>query len=148
MPRIIDRFEGEYHWLSNFWPAIVLLDRVDYPTVEHAYQAAKFDSVNMSGTQFTRAIIRAARTPAEAKKLGRIRGIRRDWNNVRLDAMLDLLRQKFDHPELLEKLKATGDATLIKGNNYGDVYWGVCDGKGENHLGKLLMQVRKEINGN
>ena len=28
-----------------------------------------------------------------------------------------------------------------------DFFWGVCNGKGENHLGKILMKVRDEIRG-
>jgi N-glycosidase YbiA len=59
--------------------------------------------------------------------------------------MRGLLRQKFSSGELYEKLLATGDALLVEGNSWGDRYWGQVQGTGENHLGKLLMQVRKEL---
>jgi hypothetical protein len=37
----ITTFAGTYCWLSNFHPSTVQLDRVEYPTVEHAYQAPR-----------------------------------------------------------------------------------------------------------
>ena len=45
---------------------------------------------------------------------------------------------------MASRLINTGDAILIEGNTWGDTYWGVCDGVGENRLGKLLMEVREE----
>jgi predicted NAD-dependent protein-ADP-ribosyltransferase YbiA (DUF1768 family) len=59
--------------------------------------------------------------------------------------MRDLLRQKFAHPELRRLLLATGDAELVEGNTWGDRFWGVCAGRGQNHLGRLLMAIRAEI---
>uniref|UniRef100_UPI00345E83CD NADAR domain-containing protein n=1 Tax=uncultured Duncaniella sp. TaxID=2768039 RepID=UPI00345E83CD len=49
------------------------------------------------------------------------------------------------NPALAEKLIATGDAELVEGNYWHDTVWGVCDGVGENHLGKILMRVREEL---
>jgi len=60
--------------------------------------------------------------------------------------MFDLLCQKFyNDPRLKELLRATGDAELVEGNWWGDTFFGVCKGTGENHLGKMLMQVREQI---
>lgn len=59
--------------------------------------------------------------------------------------MKDLVRQKFQHPELKKKLLKTKNATLIEGNTWGDVYWGVCNGVGENNLGKILMETRAKL---
>jgi predicted NAD-dependent protein-ADP-ribosyltransferase YbiA (DUF1768 family) len=58
-----------------------------------------------------------------------------------------LVRQKFREPKLRELLAGTRNAELIEGNYWGDRFWGVYvgDGKGENHLGKILMQVREEV---
>jgi hypothetical protein len=39
----------------------------------------------------------------------------------------------------------TSDKVLIEENNWNDTFWGVCNGVGENNLGRLLMQVRGEI---
>lgn len=55
-----------------------------------------------------------------------------------------LLRQKFHDPELQQRLLDTGSEELVEGNTWGDVYWGVCDGKGQNNLGKILMDLRRE----
>lgn len=80
-----------------------------------------------------------------AKRRGRKLTIRSDWNKVKDDVMLELLRLKFAIPDLRDKLLATENATLIEGNTWGDTYWGVCRGIGDNTLGVLLMQVRSEI---
>lgn len=65
--------------------------------------------------------------------------------------MLDALRLKFANEDLGYKLQETGDKWLEEGNDWHDNYWGVChcikcqDIMGKNHLGKLLMKVRKEM---
>jgi ribA/ribD-fused uncharacterized protein len=89
--------------------------------------------------------IRSALTPGKAKRLGRKVTLRANWELIKIDVMLDLVRQKFQDPDLAWMLINTGDAELIEGNHWGDKFWGVCNGEGENHLGKILMQVRDEI---
>ena len=70
--------------------------------------------------------------------------IRGDWDKVKVATMHVLVWQKFvDHMDLLEKLLATDNAELIEGNQWGDRFWGVCREQGENHLGRILMEVRK-----
>src|SRR5690348_9381030 len=64
-PNKIAEFQGEYRFLSNFWPAEVAYEGITYPTAEHAYQAAKTMDVN------ERKRIAALPTPAEAKAAGR-----------------------------------------------------------------------------
>ena len=86
-----------------------------------------------------------AKTPGEAKKLARKLPIRPDWEEVKDQIMLDLVRIKFSKSGLKKALLATGDAELIEGNTWNDTYWGVCKGVGQNKLGKILMQVRKEL---
>ncbi len=133
----IDSFQGEFRWLSNFWPCSVMLDGMTFPSTEHAYQAAKTLTLG-ERKKFQ------VGTAGQAKRLGRKVKIRSDWESVKLDVMLNLLRQKFSSGELRSKLIATGNTELIEGNTWGDRFWGVCDGRGENHLGKLLMKVRAE----
>lgn len=135
----ISSFTGEYRWLSNFWSASVVYDGAIYPTVEHAYQAAKtFD-------QLQRESIRRATSPGIAKRAGRRVDIRDDWEAAKLGIMQELVRQKFMVPDLRTKLLNTGDAPLIEGNYWGDTFWGVCRGKGHNHLGRILMSVRAAL---
>lgn len=135
----INEFQGEYRWLSNFWPANVVLDGVTYPSVEYAYVAAKTTDDSL------RREVLACKTSGEAKRLGRKIKLRSDWDDVRLPIMRDLIRQKFAHPELSSRLISTGDAHIIEGNTWGDTFWGVCNGVGENNLGKIIMQVRGDL---
>jgi ribA/ribD-fused uncharacterized protein len=89
--------------------------------------------------------IAAAPTAGRARRLGRSLELQAGWDDLKLGVMLDLLRQKFHLSEYRSKLLATGDSVLIEGNPWGDAYWGVCRSVGENHLGKLIMQVRREL---
>jgi ribA/ribD-fused uncharacterized protein len=136
---MIGPFQGDYAFLSNFSPAVVELDGKVYPTVEHAYQAAK------TLVQGSRTMIRQARTPGQAKRLGRQVPLRPDWERIKVDVMRNLLRQKFAHPDLRRLLLATAPEDLVEINTWGDRYWGVSCGAGENMLGRLLMEVRAEI---
>lgn len=139
VPSIIDRFRGEHYFLSNFWPARVSWQGITYPTVEHAYQAAK------TLLPSEQARIADCETPGKAKRLGRKIHVRSDWDEIKLKVMKDLLRQKFAHDELRAMLLETEHALLIEDNHWGDTYWGQSGGKGENWLGRLLMDVRDEI---
>lgn len=133
----ITSFTGEYRFLSNFWPAEVTFEGEVYPTVEHAYQAAK------TLDKAERAFIQTCKTPGAAKRMGRTITIRDDWGKAKLQVMVELVTEKFQrHKDLLQKLKDTGDRQLIEGNTWGDTYWGVCEGEGENFLGKILMAAR------
>jgi|ERR1019366_3668919 ribA/ribD-fused uncharacterized protein len=135
----IKGFRGRYRWLSNFWPADVILDGMVFGTVEGAYQAAKTLDLTHRRT------IAGLAKPGQAKRFGRKLKVRDDWHEVKLKVMEDLLRQKFAHPDLRQKLLGTGDAYLEESNTWRDFWWGVCDGKGENHLGRLLMKIRQEL---
>jgi ribA/ribD-fused uncharacterized protein len=136
----IGEFQGEYRFLSNFYPAEVVFEGITYPHVEGAYQSAK--TLDMNERRRIAAII----DPAEAKRAGRALKYRADWEQVKFEVMETCVRYKFTHhPELREKLLATGDATLEEGNKWDDRIWGVVDGVGENRLGKILMKVRDEL---
>lgn len=136
----IDSFSGRYRFLSNFWYQDVQLDGVTYATVEHAYQAAKTLDPSI------RQLVRMAGSPGQAKRMGNRIILRPAWDAVKLVVMLDLVRQKFQNSLLLTmELRNTFDASLIEGNHWGDTFWGVCNGKGENNLGKILERVRAEL---
>lgn len=140
--REITSFKGEFEFLSNFYSSPVEMEDVTYPTVEHAFQAAK------TGILHERERVRRATTPGKAKLVGKkitLTGGPAAWNARRVSVMKTLIRKKFTDPDLRAKLLATGDATLIEGNTWNDKFWGVCNGVGENQLGKILMEVRAEI---
>lgn len=136
---MIDKFVGPYRFLSNFWPATVVLDGVAYPSVEHAYVAAKTVVPSL------RTQIAAIVEPGAVKRFGRTFAIRADWEDVRLGIMEDLVRQKFSVEPLRSQLLETGSVELVEGNTWNDQFWGVCRGRGQNHLGKILMRVRDEL---
>lgn len=135
----IDSFRGQYRFLSNFYPSRVKLVDEWYPTVEHAYQAAKTDDLN------ERKQILHCSSPYDAKKLGRTVNVRKNWHDISLRIMRDLNWQKYINLELADRLTATYPHELIEGNNWGDTFWGMVDGVGENHLGKILMRIREQI---
>ncbi len=141
---VIDRFDGEYDWLSNFGDyGFVDVNGMWWDTVEHYYQAKK----SLDPKEQER--VQKASNPGEAKKLGRRVTIRSDWEQgVKLTVMAEALYWKFtQNLGLKVKLLSTGDAELIEGNWWGDRYWGVCYGTGENHLGRLLMALREKLKG-
>ncbi len=140
-------FSGEHRFLSNFHPAEIRGERLTYPSAEHAYQAAKCADEDCRVT-FSHASLTAAR----AKTMGRGVTLRPDWEAVKLTVMLQILRLKFAPGTALSlQLLATDDNKLVEGNQWHDNYWGECTCQRcsirphENHLGRLLMQVRKEL---
>lgn len=135
----ITSFRGNYFFLSNFYPCFVEFEGLRYPSVEHAFQAAK--TLNLNDRKSFQ-VIRAA---SEAKRVGRQVSLRPDWDEIRESVMLQCLRSKFSDEYLRKMLIATGDKILEEGNNHGDKFWGTVNGQGDNHLGKLLMKVREEI---
>ena len=136
---MIDKFDGEYAFLSNFYYSPFMFQGRQYPTVEHFFQAHKAKTYE----DFISVLVEP--TPKGAKQVGRNIKMREDWETVRDTIMLEGLRAKFSIKGLREKLLATGDEELIEGNHWHDTYWGVCNGVGKNKLGKMLMQVREEI---
>lgn len=135
---VIDSFRGDFGFLSNFFESSIWINGERYPSVEHAYQAAK------AGDEVTKKMIREAKTPGIAKKLGQSCQLPYDWDNKKVAVMRELVREKFKNPLLRSLLLATGDAELIEGNTRNDCFWGVCRGSGQNWLGKILMEVREE----
>ncbi len=143
----------ETRFLSNFYPyknkegdqypekVVVFFEGLEFDCTEKAYQAAKtFD------LELRKEISKM--TPYQAKEYWENRGdqVRPDWPAVKLGIMYDLNLQKYhNNPALGQMLLATGDAVLEEGNTWGDTFWGICDGVGENHLGRILMQIRAAL---
>lgn len=137
----ITRFREEYAFLSNFWEAPVTYHGLTYGNNEAAFQAQKCmtEEEKLPFTQLR---------PAKAKKAGRQVLLRPDWEEVKLGIMEEIVRTKFTQNESLKwRLLATGDAILEEGNGWHDVFWGVDakTGEGANHLGKILMKIRREL---
>jgi ribA/ribD-fused uncharacterized protein len=135
----IKGFFGPYRWLSNFYPVEIEWEGLVYRSVEHAYQAAKFYDVDFR--QYIQSFIKAS----NAKKAARLRSVRPDWQQVKLDIMYELTLRKFQKEPLRSLLLATENAYLEETNTWNDTFWGVCNGVGENNLGEILMLVRHKL---
>ena len=134
------QFKDEYRWLSNFADCEVILDGVTYPSVENAYQAAK--TIDLPARELFLDV-----TAGKAKRLGKKIAIREDWESIKLEVMEGLLRQKFNTPKFKTLLLQTKDEQIIEGNTWGDTFWGVDihSGKGKNHLGNIIMIIRRQL---
>lgn len=136
----ITDFHGENFFLSNFYPCRFRWLNHWWDHSEAAYQWSK------NPTEMFYEEIAACKTPGETKRLAKtldIKKTRPGFHDFKVNVMTSILLEKFlQNPELLAKLLATGERELIEGNWWNDTFWGVCNGVGENQLGKVLMFVR------
>ncbi len=135
----INSFRDEYYFLSNFYECSVTYNGLTYKNNEAAFQAQK--CINPKDREkFCN--LRAS----ESKKLGRRVVLRKDWEDIKIKVMTDIVKAKFKQNEdLQKKLLATEDAYLEEENTWGDRIWGTVNGVGANNLGRILMNVRKEL---
>lgn len=136
---MINNFDKEWAFLSNFYESEIEFEGIVYPTNEHFFQAMKTLDVD------ERRAIANCLTPGQAKRMGRRVALRPDWEDIKEDVMFEGLCLKFSDEQLADWLLETGNEELVEGNWWGDTRWGVCNGKGQNKLGKLLMRVRDLI---
>lgn len=142
---MITKFDGDYRFLSNFYPFQVKMQGIVFPSVEHAYQASKtLDMVE-------RRKIAMLPTAGKAKRYGQTLFMVYNFKSYRLDVMEFLLRQKFSTNSILtQELVETHPEELVEGNTWGDQFWGAVwweeaqQWEGENKLGRLLMKIRQE----
>jgi len=139
-------FTYNFRFLSNFYvcPQLIRFESQDYTTVENAYQAAKtIDRKIRHSISYM--------TADQAKRAGAAVKLRPGWDAMKIDVMRLLLREKFAQPDLSRMLLDTAGRELIEGNSWGDTFWGMTYTSGElvgdNHLGKLLMEIRMELEG-
>ena len=132
-------FKSRYRFLSNFYPVDIEYEGILYPSVEHAYQAAKTTDIN------EKLIISKLSTALEAKHHGYKTQLKENWDDIKIDIMFELLKLKFQNDELKMQLIQTKDKYIEETNTWGDKFWGVCGTIGHNHLGQLLMKVRAEL---
>jgi len=147
---IILEFKDKHFFLSNFYPCTINLDGIVFPSAEHAFQAHKCQNKE----DLMRII--NAKSPSEAKRLGRQVSLRPYWEDIKEFVMLRVVKAKFtQNADLQVKLKKTYPCLLVEGNTWGDTYWGVDLRRpdknakygfvGQNRLGEILMLVRREL---
>ena len=138
-------FDNEFSFCSNFAACEITYEGRAYKTSEHAFQAAK--TLNPNEKEW----VASASTPGEAKRRGRQVTLRPDWETVKDQVMLDIVRIKFQDPDMKWRLIKSRDWILCENNYWHDNYWGNCTCErcqnifGQNKLGKILMQVREEV---
>ena len=137
----IESFQGSYRFLSNFYYAPIEYREFKPESVEVAYQATKC-------TDYEDMIMILHMNSWSAKQAGKRVEIREDWDEIKVPAMEQLVFRKFEtYSGLRQLLLGTYPSILEEGNTWGDTFWGVCDGVGENHLGRILMEIRSLLRG-
>lgn len=140
---MIREFQGEYRWLSNFAPVKIVLEGIEYSSVEHAYMSAKSDDKT-----WKLFCANSRNSPGEVKRRSKTITLVDYWESKKVGVMYQCLLQKYHTFPYIELLMATGNEHIQEGNRWGDTFWGVClkTNKGQNTLGNLIMKIRDELN--
>jgi|WetSurSiteA1Bulk_404760.scaffolds.fasta_scaffold29054_2 N-glycosidase YbiA len=147
---MIDSFQGQHRFLSNFYPVEMTINGITYPTAEHVYQAHKSKDLDI------RKHVAKLERPGMAKSFGRTIDLREDWEEIKIPLMREILTIKFNNkrPELRNMLLNTLPYKLVEGNYWHDNFWGYCNcdkcayiphENKMNHLGRLLMEIRDNL---
>jgi len=150
------RDRAEFGFLSHFHPSPIVIDGVDWPTVEHFYQSQK----SLDPRYY--AAVRACATPNMAKRLATVpapgqvdqgswflakrKSPRPDWEEIKLNVMRRADTAKYlQNPDLARRLLATETAELVEDAKH-DVFWGIGrEGTGANWAGRIIMEVRAKL---
>lgn len=137
-------FFAEYRFLSNFYEAPVVFEGIEYSSSEVAYQAQKLDeSARAEFSKFN------AKDSKKKWKEYPLKYDPKEWDKIKGSIMAQIVEAKFDqNPQLKQKLLNTGTKYLEETNFWGDVFYGVCEGKGHNVLGNILMNLRTKFKEN
>lgn len=142
---MIHEFRDENRWLSNFAECEIVVKGLTYPSVENAYMSMK--STDNDWKELCTKI-----TPGQAKTKSKNIVIRDNWDDIKIMVMSFCLTQKFNQEPFKSKLIATGNQNIQEGNRWGDKFWGVdlkeSPNVGENHLGRLIMNIRNGFENN
>jgi len=140
---MINKFDNEYAFLSNFYEHEFEYLGLVFSTAEHAYQAVK------AKNPYDMLWVKESKTPGVAKRRGRKVELKPNWDQDRIGVMLLIVNAKFKDAKLKNKLILTNQQKLVEGNYWHDQFWGNCmcptheDTASSNYLGKILMYVRK-----
>jgi ribA/ribD-fused uncharacterized protein len=122
------------------YPVRIHWEGITYHSSEHAYVASK------TNDRDKKLHIARIECPKQAKKFGRTLKLRADWESVKIPIMYQIVKKKFtENGDLGNMLIFTGNAHIEETNTWNDTFWGVCNGKGKNILGEILMKVRDVV---
>lgn len=134
------KFRDEYYFLSNMYPCEI---KITFPPNKQIYTFKCVESAFQACKCIERIHEFEGLNGYQAKKLGRKVHLREDWEQVKLLIMKKLVYVKFQqHPDLYHRL-INISGPIVEENTWGDKFWGQCNGVGENHLGRILMEVRR-----
>lgn len=132
----ISRFRDEFKFLSNFYEAPVTFKGLTYRNAEAAFQAQKSPEHSKTFERLT---------GSDARRLGRMVPLAADWESSKLSLMEQIVKAKFEqNPDLMAQLLSTGDRRIVELNDWKDDYWGISSAEGQNHLGRILEQIRHD----
>lgn len=135
-------FRGEYNWLSNFFDVKIILDGIEYISVEHAYMSAKSESMEWKSfcSNFTNT---AGKVKRESHKIALVPY----WDLIKIDVMFECLKQKYSQEPFKTKLLNTKNQRIQEGNHHKDTFWGVDleTNIGKNILGILITEIRENL---
>lgn len=144
---VVKEFRDEYFFLSNFYMHPFVWRHIEYPAGEYAFSAAKSlalkDAYIHDMNAHTEKVL-TAKDCKSAKAIGRAANIDVAlWDDIKVGLMREIVHDRFiSNFDLVDKLLDTGAMLLVEGNDWGDVFWGRCKGKGFNTLGAILMEER------
>jgi predicted NAD-dependent protein-ADP-ribosyltransferase YbiA (DUF1768 family) len=127
---------GDLAWLRSDYRQNIVVGGITFPTLEHAYQAAK------TKDRAIKQQIADTDSVREARKIGRSCPMADDFD--RQSVMERLQRLKFSDKELGLQLAKTGSAEIIM-EGYNN-FWGTGDDdNGQNVQGEILETIRSEL---
>lgn len=138
MSKWVGKFQGKLDFLSNMYKCRIEFDGLTYPSTENFYQAMKCKYPH-EREKFTTI------NPYESKKLGRVVEVRSDWEEIKIIIMKQAIDLKFEDKHLQDLLIHVHDNDLVEENNWGDTFWGICNGVGKNYLGQILKDKKHKI---
>lgn len=142
---MITSFKGKYRFLSNFYNCEIKYLGYTYPNSEAAFQAQKFSD------EKDKLKIARMKNPLSAKRKGLEADLPKNWDELSIKHMRDILEIKFKDPVLAEKLKETKPEVLVENNYWHDNKWGSCtceqckNIEKQNLLGNILMEIRDSL---
>jgi len=158
--------------LSNFYAQDILYKGKIYPSVEHAYLCQKFNlnviknikgkqletlkelirikGIGMEISDFSKVFYDRKIPSGIVKRISRVLKVwgydKLNWDEIRMDIMIELQIIKYSNLDLKRfLLEETDNKYLIEGNSWNDTFWGVCEMRGKNFLGRIIMNIREKL---
>lgn len=147
----LNGFRDEYSFLSNMYEFEVEYKGLTFKSSEHLYQFLKVNPSAPDAKKWQDLIQNAPHgkiAKSIVKKPGFPNRKVKDFDEFRIKAMKIALWAKFKQPEMAKKLLETKDMALVEHNYWKDDFFGVYQGMGQNHLGRLLMELRMYLRNN